>query len=80
VVNPVGLQVADAGADRRRDAAAGQEEDAHQRQVADALERLAGDRLQERDRLALGERGGGILLDAGGLDGPNPTFVSPGAK
>src|SRR5262249_56329783 len=69
VLYAVGLEVADAGAGDGRDPAAGQEKDAHHRQVADALEGFGGDGLQQGDGLELGQRGGGILLDAGGLDG-----------
>ena len=78
VLDAVGLEVADAGVGHGRDPAAGEEEHAHHRQVADALERVGGDGLQQGDRLALGQRGGGVLLDAGGLDGGDVLGGLPG--
>src|ERR1700682_6509385 len=48
MLDPVGLEVPDAGMTPRRDPAAGDEEDTHQRQVADPLQALGQDRLQER--------------------------------
>src|SRR5512135_2318730 len=55
MLDPVGLEVPDAGMNDRRDPAAGDEEDAHEREVADPLQGLGRDRLQERDRLPLGQ-------------------------
>ena len=78
VLDAVGLEVADAGAGHRRDPAAGEEEHAHHRQVADALERVGGDGLQQGDRLLLGQRRRGVLLDAGGLDGGDVLGGLPG--
>ena len=78
VLDAVGLQVADAGPGHRRDPAAGQEEHAHQRQVADALQGVGGDGLQQGDRLPLGQRRRGVLLDAGGLDGGDVLGRLPG--
>jgi len=47
VLDPVALEVPDAGLNDRRDPAAGEEEDAHQGQVADPLQGLGRNGLQE---------------------------------
>jgi hypothetical protein len=71
VLDAVGLEMTDAGADDGRDPAPRQEEDAHQRQFADALQRVGGDRLQQGNRLPLGEERGRV---------PRAIAVSPRAQ
>ena len=78
MLDAVGLQVPDAGGGDRRDPAAGEEEHAHQRQVALPLQRVGRDRFEQGDRLPLGQRRGGVLLDAGGLDGGDVLGGDPG--
>ena len=78
MLDAVGFQVADAGSGHRRDPAAGQEKDAHHRQVADALQGIGRDGLEQGDRLPLGQRGRGVLLDAGSLDGGDVLGGFPG--
>src|SRR5512142_2124115 len=80
MLNPVALEVADAGMNDRRDPAAGDEEDAHQREVPDPLQGLGRNRFQERDRLPLGQGRRRVLLDGGGLHRTDILRRFPGDK
>ena len=71
LLDAVGLEMTDAGADDGRDPAARQEEHAHQRPVPEALQGVGGDRLQQGNRLPLGEERGGV---------PRAIAVSPRAQ
>jgi hypothetical protein len=75
-VDPVGLDVADAGDDHGRDAAASEEEDAHHRQIAEALKGVRMDRLQEGDRLLLGQGGVAFFWTPGDLSAAMSWAVS----